>query len=254
MGFDSQRDRRHPAVVLVRPQEEGNVGSVARAMANMGLERLVLVEPAPRIESTARAFAVGAGHLLDTVARWPTLRAALVPFRRVVGTTSTRERVAGVAPIEARQLPSWLAASGPEVETALVFGPEASGLTNEELALCSVLVRIPAAPEQPTLNLAQAVLILTYELFLARGAPGARGPRPPRTDGAEPATSDEVEGLFAHWLGLLSATGFARDSTFESVARDLRAWLARSTLSVREVRILRGIARRLRHRLRTPSS
>jgi tRNA (cytidine32/uridine32-2'-O)-methyltransferase len=250
MTFDVLRDRRHLAVILVRPREEGNVGSVARAMANMGLERLILVEPAPRIQALARAFAVGAGSILDAVERAPTLRAALVPFRRVVGTTSARERVAGVEPIEARQLPSRLEESGPEVQTALVFGPEVSGLTNEELALCSLLVRIPAAREQPTLNLAQAVLILTYELFLAHGAPGSGGPRPRRGDGAEPATHDEVEGLFAQWLGLLSEAGFARDSTFETVARDLRAWLARSSLSIREVRILRGIARRLRHRLR----
>jgi TrmH family RNA methyltransferase len=250
MTFEARRDL---TVVLVRPQQEGNVGSVARAMANMGLERLILVEPAPRIESVARAFAVGAGHVLDAIERVASLPEALLPFHRAVGTTSARDRVAGVAPIEACQLPAWLERNGSGLDTALVFGPEASGLTNEELAQCAVLVRIPAAPEQPTLNLAQAVLIVAYELFLGRGRPGARGPRPARGDGSEPATTAEIEGLFEHWREILGTAGFARDSTFETVSRDLRSWLARSTPSVREVRILRGIARRLRHRLKNPS-
>src|SRR5262245_2524072 len=91
-----------PVVVLVRPREEGNVGSAARAMANMGLDRLILVEPAAPLGKIARAFAVGAGHVLDAAVRVPSLAAAVAPFARVVGTTSTRDRRLAVPVATAR--------------------------------------------------------------------------------------------------------------------------------------------------------
>src|SRR5215212_9799814 len=97
-----------PAVVLVRPREEGNVGSAARAMANMGLERLILVEPAPVLGKIARAFAVGAGHVLDRVLRVGSTAEAVAPFGRVVGTTSTRDRQLAVPLVSARELPGVL--------------------------------------------------------------------------------------------------------------------------------------------------
>ncbi|MCL4839352.1 MAG: RNA methyltransferase, partial [Thermoanaerobaculia bacterium] len=158
------------AVVLVRPQEEGNVGAAARAMANTGVSSLLLVEPAAPLGATARAFAVGAGAILDGARRLPDLASALAPFRRVVATTSGRDRAISVPVATARELPALLAADPPGTPTALVFGPERSGLSAEELALASALVRIPCATAQPTLNLAQAVLLVTYELWIAGGA------------------------------------------------------------------------------------
>ncbi|HEV7785332.1 MAG TPA: TrmH family RNA methyltransferase, partial [Thermoanaerobaculia bacterium] len=113
-----------PAVVLVRPRVEGNVGSTARAMANMGLSRLFLVEPAAELGSTATAFAVGARAVLDGTVRVPSLAEALAPFRRVVGTTSTRDRRLGIPFLTPRELPDWLAQNSPDTPTALVFGPE----------------------------------------------------------------------------------------------------------------------------------
>ena len=150
-----------PAVVLVRPREEGNVGSAARALANMGLDRLILVEPAAEIGKVATAFAVGAKHVLDNALRVGSLPEALAPFRRVVGTTSSRDRRLGIPVLEPRELPAWLGEGSPDTPTALVFGPEVGGLTNEELALAGAIVTIPCSPVQPTLNLAQAVLIVT---------------------------------------------------------------------------------------------
>lgn len=227
------------AVVLVRPREEGNVGSAARAMANMGLERLVLVEPAPVLGKVASAFAVGAGHVLAGCERSPGLAAALAPFRRVVGTTSARDRRLDVPVLTPRELPDFLAQDPPGTPTALVFGPEVGGLTNEELALAGAVVTVPCAPVQPTLNLAQAVLILAYEVFLASGqAPAPPGRLEP------PAATAEVEGLFAHLTGVLARIGFDRDDSFAGVLRDLRQLAARAALSGREVRILRGICRR----------
>jgi TrmH family RNA methyltransferase len=241
--------RGAPAVVLVRPREEGNVGAAARAMANMGLSRLILVEPAAPIDKVARAFAVGGRPILDGCQRTASLREALAPFARVVATTSSRDRQTGAAPIAPSQLPALLAQDPPGTAAALVFGPEVGGLTNDELALASLLVTIPCAPALPTLNLAQAVLILAYELHLA--AAPARVDRPPggnppgsRGDRVPPAATGELDGLFDQLTPLLARIGFARDSTFSGVLRDLRQLAARAGPTRREVAILRGICRR----------
>jgi tRNA/rRNA methyltransferase len=242
------REATEIAVVLVRPREEGNVGAAARAMANMGLARLILVEPAAALGPTARAFAVGARSVLDGVARAASLREALAPFPRVVGTTSTRDRRRAVPLIEPRELPARLAADPPGTPVALVFGPEVGGLTNEELAHANVVVNVPCAPLQPTLNLAQAVLILAYELYQARGE-GRR----PGGEAEAAATSAEMDGLFDHAAAILRQIGFERDSTYPGVLRDLRAAAARARLSRREAAILRGICRRAEHALKATS-
>jgi TrmH family RNA methyltransferase len=234
-----------PAVVLVRPREEGNVGSAARAMANMGLSRLILVEPAAELGGTARAFAVGARAVLDGAVRVPSLPEALAPFRRVVGTTSTRDRRLGIPILTPRELPAWLTQDSPDTPTVLVFGPDVGGLTNEELALAGAVVTIPCSPVQPTLNLSQAVLILAYELFLARG-------ETPAGDAWEepPATAGEIDGLLGHAADVLTAVGFARDDSFHGVLRDLRRLAARAAPASRDVRILRGICRRVQGAIR----
>jgi len=233
-----------PAVVLVRPQEEGNVGAVARAMANMGLARLLLVEPAARLGDLARAFAMHAHHVLDGAERHADLDAALAGFDIVVGTASLRDRGWPQPVLAPRDLPAWLAREAAGAAVALVFGPEVSGLTTHELSRSTVLVSIPAAPEQPTLNLAQAVLVLAYELFVARGAPGAVATAP-----VARASVRQVERLFADLERLLETTRFARDTTIRKVALDLRQMLARAAVTEREAMILAGILRRTRHAL-----
>jgi tRNA/rRNA methyltransferase len=234
------------AVVLVRPREEGNVGSAARAMANMGLDRLILVEPAAEIGRVATAFAVGAKHVLDACERKPSLAEALAPFQRVVGTTSARDRRWDVPLLHPRELPTRLAQDPPGTETALVFGPEVGGLTNDDLAFASLLVTIPCSPLQPTLNLAQAVLVVVYELFQARSEIS-----PPATVGQPepPATTGEVDGLFAQATAVLRRVGFDRDSSFDGVMRDLRRLVSRAGPDRREVSILRAICHRTQRRL-----
>jgi len=215
-------------------------------MANMGLDRLILVEPAPEIGKVASAFAVGAGHILRAAERKPTLREALAPFRRVVATTSARDRRWEVPLLQPRDLPSWLAQDSTGTTTALVFGSEVGGLTNDDLSLASAIVTIPCSPVQPTLNLAQAVLIVAYELFVS----GGEIP-PPATVGhpEPPATTQEVEGLMEHATELLDRIGFDRDSSFPGVLRDLRRLIARAAPDSREVAILRGICRRAQRAL-----
>jgi tRNA (cytidine32/uridine32-2'-O)-methyltransferase len=236
-------------VVLVRPARQGNVGAAARAMANMGLERMILVDPAAPLGDEARAFAFGAGHVLDGAERAPSLAAALAPFARVVGTTSSRNRAVSAPMVTARELPALLPGDAP---TALVFGPEASGLTAEELAHCGILVHIPCSTVPPTLNLGQAVLLVVYELHQATLAATTPAAQPHHRAGGQAvegalASQQEIEGLLAHADELLHAAGFARDTSFVGVRRDLRALAARSALSAHEVKVLRGICRRLGH-------
>jgi tRNA (cytidine32/uridine32-2'-O)-methyltransferase len=236
-----------PTVVLVRPTEQGNVGAAARAMANMGLERLVLVEPAVEIGEVARARAVGATHILDGVRRVATLDSALAPFRRAVGTTSNRDRALVGPTITARELPAVLAGDPVGTPTALVFGPERSGLTTDELARLSPLVRIPTRALQPTLNLAQAVLVVAYEWSLAHpgeGPPGVVDETASPTAGSA-ATRGEITGLLEHLDQVAEAIGFARDDTAHSTLRDLRRFVVRAQPDSREVSILRGLCRRI---------
>jgi tRNA/rRNA methyltransferase len=240
-----------PAVVLVRPREEGNVGAVARAMANLGLDRLLVVEPAAPFGPTARARAVGAGFVLDAAERCDSLAAALGRFRFVVGTTSSRDRESRPV-LAARALPGALRAAGvAPADTALLFGPEVSGLDNDELALSSLVVTVPCAPVQPTLNLAQAVLIVAYELWMDRleaAGSGAAAPEPlAKAPEDQLAPAQAVAGLLARGETLLRAAGFARDASFPGVLRDLVALASRAGLREREVAILSGVVRRLSH-------
>jgi tRNA/rRNA methyltransferase len=233
-----------PAVVLVEPREEGNIGAAARAMANMGLDELVLVNPVAEVGRLARAFAVSAGHILDSVRHATSLTEALAPYRRIIGTTSARARELPLVPSTPRELPELLRQEAPDCTTALVFGSEVSGLESEHLAHCGLLVSIPCSPVQPTLNLAQAVLVLAYELYIARLDPVTPEKQRPR-----PAPAEELEGLFGQLLPILATVGFQRDDTFNSVVNDLRRLAARSGATSREVSILRGICRRAQHTL-----
>jgi len=233
-----------PAVVLVRPSEEGNVGSAARAMANMGLDELVLVEPAVPVGDLARAFATHAGlAILERARRAADFTAALTPFRRAVGTTSTRgARILAVPPVAPRELPAVLARDPDGTPTALVFGPERSGLEREELARLAPIVTVPCALESPTLNLAQSVLILAYELRLAELAAGASSPRP---ETEPPAPLAELDAFMAQFETILRRVGFERNTTFPGVVRDLRQIFARAAPTDREVAMLRGACRRI---------
>jgi TrmH family RNA methyltransferase len=211
----------------------------------MGLERLILVEPAAAIGGVARAFAVGGRGVLDGAVRSPGLREALAPFRLAVGTTSTRDRRLRVPALAPRELPAWLARHPPETPSALVFGSEVGGLTNDELALAGAVVTIPCLSAQPTLNLAQSVLLLAYELFLAGGGTPA-----PASGEEPPASAAELDGMLEHAARVLARIGFARDDSYRGVLRDLRRLAARAAPSSRDVRILRGICRRTEGALR----
>ena len=228
-----------PVVVLVRPQQEGNIGAVARAMANMGLTELRLVEPAPELGDTAFAFAMHAHSILLAAQRYASLAAALADCGYVVATASMRDRLWPHAVVAPRALPEHLAAHAADARVALIFGAEVSGLTSDELAFANVLVSIPAAPANPTLNLAQAVLLLAYELYVARGAPGAIALEP-----VSRATVFQLDHLFGRLQELLAEVGFPDIASSKPEDVDLRQLLARAELSEREAALLSGLLRR----------
>jgi tRNA (cytidine32/uridine32-2'-O)-methyltransferase len=239
-------------VVLVRPEHAGNVGAVARAMKNMGLSELVLVAPAAEDAGAARAFAHGAEDVLDSARTAATLRDALADCRWVAGVTrrTGRRRATAQTP---REFAAAVCRDPERRPLALLFGPERDGLGAADLALCHDLVTIPSLPPQPSLNLAQAVLVVAYELLLAHtGAdPGAGG----GAGGAIPepaATAAELEGMYGHLEETLRAIGFVQPHTAADRMGDLRRLLARAGPGSQEVQLLRGICRQVLWALRRP--
>jgi TrmH family RNA methyltransferase len=205
-------------------------------MKNMGLARLRLVEPpAGLARPEARALAYGAWDVLDAATRHDSLLEAIGSSTLVVGT-SGRPSAAAWSPRRLAQEGGAWAGAG---RVSLVFGPESSGLRNDELDRCHVLVHIPADPAQPSLNLAQAVLILAYEIRLATGGPESPSAAPRASVAAIEAALDELrEGL----MGI----GYLNPQNPDAVLSELRRLLARSRPSPREVGLVRGLARQAR--------
>jgi tRNA/rRNA methyltransferase len=232
-------------VVLVEPQEPMNVGAVARAMRNFGLARLYLVNPAPRVgppwASEAYWLAVHAEEILDRAVAVDSLMEALADVQLVVATTG-RPRELYPAPV----VPAWEVPArvlSVEGEVALVFGRETFGLTNEELALAHVIGTIPTAPEQPSLNLAQAVVVFAYELFKAVVGEG----RFPREELAQVAA---LEAFFEDLGRYVLEIGFTDQNRFPHAMRRLRRIFHKARLTPGEVQMLRGLLHQSRYQMR----
>ena len=163
-------NKAHVSIILVRPQSPGNIGSVARVMRNMGFGRLVLVAPERFPHPEARMMASGARDLLEAAAVHDTLAAATATCHWLAGT-SARQRQHRNMPLTPRLLGDKLPALCQPYRVGLVFGPEDAGLTTAELDACHDLVAIPTSPEAPSLNLAQAVAVVCYEISQPRHAP-----------------------------------------------------------------------------------
>ena len=222
-------------VVLVRPRNAANVAAACRALKNMGLRSLRLVGEDPGLgRPEARNLAYGAWDLLDSVRFFSGLQEAVADATFVAGT-SGREDPAVWSPRRLATEGGMRAAGG---RTALVFGPEASGLTAEELSWCHAHVRIAADPEQPSLNLAQAVLILAYEIRLSHGG-GSEAPVPPR------AATGELEAALRELEEGLVGIGYLNRDNPGAILAELRALLARAGPTPREAGLLRGLARQI---------
>ena len=223
-------------VVLVGTQESGNIGMVARAMRNFGLRELFLVAPeADPLAEEARKFAVGARDVLEGARVVATLPEALADVHWVAATTArSRYGYPGrlLTPREVAPRLRGRAEAGERV--ALVFGRERSGLTNEELDLAHFVVRIPTAPDFKSLNLAQAVLVLAYELFLAE---------PKATAAPEPAKVGELEGFFSDLERYLLEIGFTDERRLPHAMRRFRRIFHKAELTPGELAMLRGLLR-----------
>lgn len=233
---------QHIRMVLVEPSHPGNIGATARAMRTMCLDTLVLVRPARFPHADARARASGALDVLDNARVTESLDEALQGCTLVAGT-SARRRDLGPPALTPRECAARLLQTPAESDVALLFGRERTGLTNEEVARCHFLVHIPGNPKYNSLNLAAAVQVLAYELFLARDVAA-----PLTTDGdARPATAEEMEGLFAHLESAAVASGFLDPQQPKHLMRRLRHLFNRAQPDQREINILRGLLNALQH-------
>lgn len=226
------------AFVLVRPLQMGNVGAAARALKNMGLGDLRLAAPAPATGRAAAAMAAHAEDVLRAARRYGDLPAAIADCTLAVGTTC-RPGLYRAGALAVREAAMQLVGEAASNRIAIVFGPEDTGLVNRELELCQRLLTIPTAPEYPSLNLAQAVMVVAYELMMAAGA--AR--ELPVADPYAPA--GEVEAMMQRMSRALVAIGFLPADNPERIMFALRAIFGRSGLSARELDILNGIARQV---------
>ncbi len=222
-------------IVLVRPREAQNVGAVARAMKNMGLGRLVLVDASALDETRAATLAVHASDLLAARRDVASLADALAGCGLVVGT-SGRATAARDADTTPRALAPAMLAAATANDVALVFGPEDHGLTLEELKLCQRVVAIPTSDAYGSLNLAQAVLVCAYELWVAAT---------PSAEARALASHERLELLWTKLEAGLTAVSFLHGDEAPAMMRRLRTMLGRAALDDDEVQILLGLARQM---------
>ncbi len=224
------------AVVLFRPRLAENIGAVARAACNMGINRLVAVSPLDLDRERMAMLATGpAERLLDRMEVHDDLARALAPFQFIVGTTA---RLGGVRNdyFSPREMAARLVEVSAHNDVALLFGPENWGLTNDELPFCHALVTIPTG-DCSSLNLAQAVMVMAYELFTAVS------PNPhfvPRL-----ANSRELESMYAMLEATLVKINFISHLNPEHWMFNVRRLFARHGLRAREAQVIKGICRQI---------
>ncbi len=221
-------------IILVEPRVPENIGMAARAMKNCGLSRLALVRPADHLSSAACRPAMEALPILQKAEVFEDLPSALAGSRMVVGTTRRggEDRRPLLTPAE------WIRDHLPRAaghEVSVLFGTEKDGLTAKAIGLCDLLVTIPANPVFPSFNLAQAVLLVGYELFRATPEPARKGTK------LDLAPAGSREDLFRHLEAVLHRIGFMDRKNPGRILPRLRRLFGRTSLERREVRILRGI-------------
>lgn len=223
--------------MLVQPQIPENIGAVARAMENMGMGRLVLVKPENFESSRMKKMATGNSiDLIEKMEVYEDLEEALGPYQYVVGTTA-RTGSSRPAITQPRSLAHNLIPISQNNLVAVLFGPEDRGLSNEQLRYCHTIATIPTA-RFSSLNLAHAVMIICYEIYLAsrKTAPES----PPRL-----ANKFELEGMYDHLKDVFMKIGFINPQNPEHWMLNTRRFLSRVPLRAREARIIRGVCRQI---------
>lgn len=224
-------------IVLNKPRYPENIGAAARAACNMGIERLTVVNPENfDINRILTLSTHTASDVVNQIVRHDHLQTALAPFNYVVGTTARLggERQTVTSPL---QMAQQLIPISKENQVALLFGPEDRGLTNEEIRLCHLLVNIPTA-QFSSLNLAQAVMVLCYELYKsALPEPKAFQPRL--------ASRHELDGMYEQVKDILVRIDYIKPENPDYWMNKLRHFFTRIQLRAGEINIIRGICRQI---------
>jgi tRNA/rRNA methyltransferase len=244
-----------PVLILVRPQLADNIGMVARAMANFGLEHLRLVAPRDGWPNEkARIAASGANFIIDGAVSSASLEEGLAGLNWVCATTARQRDLAKAVLTPEQAVKAMLERLSQGQRCGIVFGPERNGLETGEIANADAVVMAPVNPNFASLNLAQAVLLLSYEWMKQSGGgtlgrvtayesaiePGLR------TRGSPPASREELMGFFEHLEGELDANGFfTAPEKRPSVIQNLRSMFIRMAATEQEIRTLRGIVKAL---------
>jgi len=247
-GTDTYNDRIR--IVLVETSHSGNIGAVARAMKNMGLGNLWLVNPKSFPDEASYARSSGASDVLDRAQVVNSLEEAIEDCVLVMGTSARGRKVPWpvMPPPEAAETASEATEGG---AVALVFGRESNGLSNDELQHCHHHIHIPSNPEYSSLNLAMAVQVMCYELRMlylrnlegGEGSPYLKPMSAPGDAGwdVSPASVRDVEGFFEHLEQMLVDVEFHRRENPRQLMTRLRRLFQRARLDQMEVNILRGI-------------
>jgi tRNA/rRNA methyltransferase len=224
-------------IILAGTKYPGNIGSAARAMANMGLGRMVLAAPRCEINEEARRMAKAGTGVLDAARIYPSLAAAAAEMNMLVGTTGALGGYrADVA--TPRHLAPKILGQAAEQTVGVVFGPEDTGLVDEDLWLCQLLIRIPTSRHAGSINLAQAVMIVSYELMLGSLArePGCA---------IRLASLEQTEAMYAQLEDALLKIGFLHPQNAGHMMFAIRRLLGRAGMESSDVGVLRGIARQI---------
>ena len=228
------------SIVLYKSKYAGNIGSVARAAKNMGISNIIVVGKTDfdREEMEQRSTHLAA-DVLDQMQYCERIDEALGSFNYIVGTTARLGKARGpfIAP---RAVAKDIADISQKNKVALLFGPEDTGLANEELRLCHAVVTVPTSREFTSLNLSHAVMILCYEIFTASSPVITGAQATPKL-----ALSSELEGMYGQIKTLLADIEFLNPENPDYWMMHLRRFLGRVSLLSREVKIIRGICRQL---------
>ena len=228
----------HVRIVMINTTHPGNIGGAARAMKNMGLSDLALVEPKEFPSGDAIARASGADDLLARARVSASLEEAIADCELVIGA-SARLRSISWPQLDPRECAAKIA--GKKVRTAILFGREHSGLTNDELERCNYLLHIPCNSEFSSLNVAAAIQVVAYELYQAALA-GSPVKETVIGDTDAPATGEQMESFYAHLESTLREIGYLHATKHEmSILRRLRRIYNRAQPEQKELHLLRGI-------------
>jgi tRNA/rRNA methyltransferase len=223
-------------LIMVHPRGSGNIGSVARAMKNTGVNDLAIVGAARTQSFWARAMAVHGRGILADAKCYSTIREAIADCTLVVGTTCRPGLYRSHSQTPRDVAPAMVAAAAKN-KVALIFGPEDHGLSNKDLEHCQMLITIPTHPDYQSLNIAQAAVICLYELYVAALTPVGSG--------VERARAEEIERLFDIMRHSLLKIGFLDSENPEHMLLAYRRIFGRAGLEAKDVRILTGMFRQI---------